>query len=190
MTGSYLDTNAGVLKTDSTVTNWVASFGADSDNSSGLPVTLTEAGSPYTVVFSKADAPDISGTITLTATNAVPTITGSSSRNATVDLPFATNYTFTGLDGASPTLTGTDAGLFTWTPLNATTYQLALIADPVIGDLANAYAVTITANDTVNAAQTLSVTITVVEASVSFYTHLYDDYLTAMPTQFLNPWSL
>jgi hypothetical protein len=99
------------------------------------------------------------------APNPVPVITGAASHNVNENSTFSADYTITELDGATPTLTGTDANLFSLADQGSGVWRLSLPAQdyeaPADANTDNVYAVTISADDTVNAAVTLSVTVTV-----------------------------
>ena len=185
---TYGEDTAGLSKTDARFTDWLALFDSDSNDSGSLPATLTAAGSPYTVTFTKADALNLQRTITLSEVNLSPIISGASNLNVAVETALQYDYTITNMGGELPTLGGADVLLFSWLGQGSGVYRLSLLTDPIEGDIGNTYNVTITADDTFSAAVTLAVAISVVAANDTGEQGLFvETATTPIGPSFLNP---
>lgn len=185
---TYGEDTAGLSKTDALITDWLALFDSDSSDSGSLPATLTAAGSPYTITFIKADAPNLQRTVTVSEDNLSPIISGGSILNVPVETAFQYDYTITNMGGELPTLGGADVLLFSWLGQGGGVYRLSLLTDPTESDIGNTYNATITADDTFNAAVTLAVAISVVAASNAGEQGLFVEIATTpIGPSFLNP---
>jgi len=141
-----------------------------SAGNSYVRATVTSSGSYSTAVTQTPSVNGISDVFSVTTLaappNESPVILGSTSSNAVEGSPFASPYTISDREGALPTLTGTNGGLFSIPSTGGDGFALTLDTDPVNGDIGNVYNVTINIDDTVNALVTQNVTVTIVAISV------------------------
>lgn len=103
------------------------------------------------------------GTQTIVVNQVLPTITGPTAPNAVELSALSLPYTITKREGQAPTLTGTDAGLFTINNVSGDAYTLDKTTDT--GVATTVYNVTINIDNLVDTPVTQAVVITCVEAS-------------------------
>lgn len=105
--------------------------------------------------------------------NFPPVITASNTYTVNEGVAFSAPITITNMDGAQPTLSGADSGLFSIVSTGGDSYSLTMTAKnfeaPADANSDNAYQVTIVANDGVNPSVTFDITITVLDVNEGFW---------------------
>lgn len=109
--------------------------------------------------------------------NVSPSITGASSHSVAENTVFEADYSIPYLDGVEPTLSGADASKFKLTNPRTDVWRLSMVARdyeaPVDANKDNFYEVVITADDGVNAADSLAVTVSIIDVDETVTTINY-----------------
>ena len=134
-----------------------------SAGNSFVRATVTSSSSQDTAVTQTPDVNGISDTFSVTTLNILPTITGPTAPNAVELSALSLRYVITDREGEAPTLTGTDAALFTITNVGGDDYDVDKITNT--GVATTVYNITPRIDNMVDDPVTLPVVITVVEAS-------------------------
>jgi hypothetical protein len=119
----------------------------------------------YTVTATNSQGADSTNVTTTIAELSLPEITGPAAPAAVELSSLSIDYTITNRNGEAPTLTGTDAGLFTINSAGGDNYTLDKTTNT--GAAATVYNVTINIDNLIDTAVNLPITITCVEASTA-----------------------